>query len=189
MPEFSVGRNVKKGTIYLVPVGKVEQDLLGHLSPQIEQIFPFPVKVGESLLYPDYAYNKGRGQYKSDLILRRLQKLDLQGAEKILGVVDLDLYTPGLNFVFGQATIGGKVALIALPRLKPEFYGPSKDEKLYYSRAAKEAVHELGHTFGLGHCEKRECVMHFSNTLGDTDYKGKKFCKDCLNKLPFKETE
>jgi len=121
--------------------------------------------------------------------LTKLQKVDREQAEKTLGVVDLDLYTPGLNFIFGQASMGGKVALIALPRLRQEFYRLPKDKKLYYSRAIKEAVHELGHTFGLGHCKKRECVMHFSNSLADTDYKGKEFCDDCLNKLSFEESK
>jgi len=176
-------------TVYLVPVGKVEQDLLTYLSNQIEKIFPFSVKIGKALPDPDYAYNRRRDQYKSDLILRRLQKLNLEGAEKTIGVVDLDLYTPGLNFVFGLASMGGKAALIALPRLRQQFYGLPKDEKLYYSRAVKEAVHELGHTFGLGHCKERGCVMHFSNSLADTDYKEKEFCEDCLDKLPFRESK
>ena len=189
MPGSSAGRKAEMRPIYLIPVGKIEQDLLAHLSSLIEEIFPFSVKVDEALPHPDYAYNQRRGQHKSDLILGRLQKLDLEEAEKILGAVDLDLYTPGLNFVFGQASIGGRVALIALPRLRQEFYGLPEDEKLYYSRALKEAVHELGHTFGLGHCKKRECVMYFSNSLADTDYKGKEFCEDCLNKLFFKESE
>jgi archaemetzincin len=173
--------------IYLIAVGKIEQGLLAHLSSQIEETFPFSVKIGKALPHPDYAYSESRGQYKSDLILGGLQKLDLPGQEKILGVVNLDLYTPGLNFVFGQASIGGKASLIALPRLRQEFYGLPKDERLYYSRAVKEAMHELGHTFGLGHCEKTECVMHFSNSLADTDHKGKEFCEYCLNKLSFKE--
>ena len=172
-------------TICLVPVGRIEQRLLTYISYQIEKIFPFSVKMDEALLHPGYAYNERRDQYKSDLILTRLQKVDREEAEKILGVVDLDLYTPGLNFVFGQASMGGKVALIALPRLRQEFYQLAKDKKLYYSRAIKEAVHELGHTFGLDHCKKRECVMHFSNSLADTDYKGKEFCDDCLNKVSF----
>ncbi len=173
----------------MVPVGKVEQDLLAYLSSQIEQIFPFQVKVGKALPHPGYAYNEKRAQYKSDSILRELQSLDLREAEKILGVVDLDLYTPRLNFVFGQALMGNNAALIALPRLRQEFYGLPEDKNLYYSRAVKEAVHELGHTFGLGHCKNTRCVMHFSNCLADTDHKGKEFCENCLDKLLFNESK
>jgi archaemetzincin len=48
----------------------------------------------------------------------------------------------------------------------------------------KEAVHELGHTYGLSHCRDIHCVMCFSNTLGDTDRKGVRFCAACEPKLP-----
>ena len=171
-------------TIYLIPIGEVEKGLLDYLSGQIEKIIPYSVKMGESISKPDYAYNRERDQYKSDLILRNLQKLNLPG-DKILGIVDLDLYTSGLNFIFGQAVVGGKVALIALPRLRQEFYGLTEDKRLYYTRVLKEAIHELGHTFGLTHCKDIRCVMHFSNSLANTDYKREKFCKKCLKKLPF----
>jgi len=40
-------------------------------------------------------------------------------------------------------------------------------------------VHELGHTYGLGHCPDTHCVMHFSNSLRDTDIKSATFCPAC----------
>jgi len=170
-------------------VGKTEQDSLVYLSRQIEEAFPFRAKISSAFPDPDYAHDRSRGQYRSDLILAELQKLRLGGAEKILGVVDLDLYTPGLKFIFGQASMGGRVALVALPQLRQDFYGLPKDQELYYSRVVKETVHELGHTFGLGHCKRRECVMHFSNSLADTDYKRKRLCEDCTNNLKRNDEE
>jgi archaemetzincin len=76
-----------------------------------------------------------------------------------------------------------KRAVIALPRLREEFYGKSADEALFTARAEKEAIHELGHTYGLGHCEDRSCVMSFSNTLADTDYKRSQFCAQCIAQI------
>src|SRR2546425_797545 len=45
-----------------------------------------------------------------------LQRLPTAGAQRVLGVVDLDLFVPDLNFVFGLAA--GDRAVIALPRLR-----------------------------------------------------------------------
>ncbi|MEA1964788.1 MAG: archaemetzincin family Zn-dependent metalloprotease [Candidatus Aerophobetes bacterium] len=162
----------------------VDKDLLDYLASQTAQIFSCSVETGKPLPKPEYAYNKRRNQYCADLILKNLKGENLEKKDKILGVVNLDLYTPGLNFVFGEASLNGKVALIALPRLRQEFYGLPCDKELYYERAIKEAVHELGHAFGLNHCKNTGCVMHFSNSLYDTDRKGKEFCKDCREKLP-----
>jgi archaemetzincin len=101
----------------------------------------------------------------------------------ILGICDFDAYSSGLNFVFGQASLSGGVAVIYLPRLRQEFYGLGADTSIFIERVLKEATHELGHALGLNHCPKRSCVMYFSNSLIDTDRKGKDFCNMCSNKL------
>ncbi|MBM4401501.1 MAG: hypothetical protein FJ045_06085, partial [Crenarchaeota archaeon] len=93
------------------------------------------------------------------------------------------LYASGLNFIFGQADTITGVALISLYRLRQEFYGLPSNEALFVDRATKETIHELGHTFGLGHCQNSRCVMHFSNSLADTDWKGVAFCSQCRPKL------
>jgi len=95
----------------------------------------------------------------------------------------VDLFAPGLNFVFGQAAVGGRICVVSLARLRPSFYGEEDDEDLLRLRAIKESVHELGHTFGLEHCPHRECVMHFSNCLEDTDIKGVFPCPSCRRVL------
>lgn len=101
----------------------------------------------------------------------------------VLALTTLDLYVPYLNFVFGEAHCPGKVALISLFRLNPEFYGQSADKQLFYERAVKEAVHEVGHTLGLGHCHHSLCVMFFSNSIMDTDLKRVEFCEKCKNEV------
>jgi len=104
-------------------------------------------------------------------------------AGKVLGVTAADLYVPHLNFVFGEAYCPGKVAVISINRLRPEFYNEPPDIRLLLSRMSKEAVHELGHTFGLNHCSNSKCVMYFSNSIVDTDAKGSVFCDRCLQNL------
>jgi len=94
----------------------------------------------------------------------------------VLGVADLDLFAPGLNFIFGQAQVNGLATVMALPRLRPAFYGEAPDWDRFVQRSRKEAVHELGHTYGLAHCPIPTCVMHFLNTLAVTDRKSDRFC-------------
>ena len=108
--------------------------------------------------------------------------MDVKG-EKVLGVTGEDLFEQGLNFVFGEASPAQGIAVISLCRLRQEFNGEFPDPELLINRAVKEAVHELGHTFGLGHCSNMYCVMHFSNCLADTDIKNSTFCSKCHPKL------
>ena len=166
------------GKIYLVPIGAVDEEVLSVVGEGLAMALGREWEVADPLPHPAYAYHQRRQQYLSDAILNQLRQITLP-AERLLGLVDLDLYTSGLNFVFGQASMGGREALIALPRLRQSFYSLPDDKALFHERAVKEAVHELGHTYGLAHCPDATCVMHFSNSLPDTDFKGKAFCPVC----------
>jgi archaemetzincin len=138
----------------------------------------------DATMPPTYLYDRHRKQWISDRILDwLLQNNNPDDNTKVLAICDFDAYSDELNFVFGEAHFGGRVAAIYLPRLKEEFYVRKSDtNKLFKQRVIKEAVHELGHVFGLTHCEKSKCVMHFSNSLQDTDFKNHKFCDRC-NKI------
>jgi archaemetzincin len=100
-----------------------------------------------------------------------------------LGVTEADLYVPNLNYVFGLANPSIRAGVISLNRLKPEGLDGEVDTTLYIDRAVKEAVHESGHLFGLPHDKNPRCVMFFSNSLADTDRKGRWFCPSCQTGL------
>jgi archaemetzincin len=125
-------------------------------------------------------FDKQRKQWKSNDILQwLLDKYKPSKSSKMLALCDFDAYSGRLNFVFGEAHVDGSVSAVYLPRLRQEFYGLKPDEALFYQRIVKEAVHELGHAFGLSHCQNIKCVMHFSNSLPDTDIKTSHFCNVC----------
>ncbi len=135
------------------------------------------------------SFNEQRNQLNSDQLLHWLARTIMNNTKSydprkiILSICNFDAYSSGLNFVFGQASLAGGVAVIYLPRLRQEFYGLGVDTSIFIERVLKEATHEVGHTFDLQHCPKRSCVMYFSNSLVDTDYKAKDFCNICRNKL------
>ncbi|MBS7658817.1 MAG: archaemetzincin family Zn-dependent metalloprotease [Candidatus Bathyarchaeia archaeon] len=172
-----------KLVIGLTPIGNIDRNILIKLSEKIKLKFNAEVKIKSSIEPPEDAYNPFRKQYYSTKILYHLlDALSSTEIDKILGVTDVDLYVPRLNFVFGEALCPGKVALISLFRLNPNLYSEKNGDKLL-ERTIKEAVHELGHTFGLMHCENSTCVMFFSNSLFDTDKKTENFCVKCKEKL------
>ncbi|MEW5807111.1 MAG: archaemetzincin [Acidobacteriota bacterium] len=169
--------------IYLIPVGKASSTSIEKLIEPLKEKFGFAVEIGKGIDNIQFAYSKKRNQFHSSLILDELKKYFPKDAAQILGIADVDLYVPSLNFVFGEAYSDSSVAIISLIRLREEFYGMMPSRTVFEKRMIKEAVHELGHCFKLGHCQNPACVMHFSNSLHDTDIKSPNFCSSCEEKL------
>ena len=169
--------------IGILPIGHLDEAILLTIREGLMRVFRDAIclVVNEKLSLREDAFDKKRRQYKSPEILSEVQgyAVRMKGLDRVLGVMDADIFVHELNFVFGQATCPGKAALISLHRLRPKFYGESPKMELFLERALKEAVHELGHTLGLTHCSRSFCVMYFSNSISDTDVKQSLFCNDC----------
>ena len=164
----------------ILPIGDVDREVLEMLKRKLA-FLPFKITILDKVAVPKEEYNRDRGQFRADPFLDLVEE---HPGDRVLGVTEVDLYSKGrnnrnLNFVFGQAQILGKAAVISLYQLRGE-------REVYHQRALKEAVHELGHTMGLRHCADKTCVMHFSDSLADTDLKEAAFCETCLGKLKSK---
>lgn len=175
---LSMGRKILLRTL-----AEIDSQILETIRPALEKAFACPVEIKAQIEDISFAYDPTRKQYMAPALLGVLLEDKMEAGSNSLDVVDVDLYSPGLNLVFGQADTEVGVAIVSLYRLRQERYGLPPDEQLFKDRAVKEAVHELGHTYSLSHCPNPHCVMHFSNSLADTDIKGATFYSKCQKKL------
>lgn len=166
-------------SIYIRAIGDVDAVILKNLEIGLWQAFGFDLHYLPKLAEPDFAFDRTRVQYSSPLIMKELIKNIPHDAVRVLGVTEKDLFIPMLSFVFGHAQVNGPLALISLARLHQEFYHLPMNDNLFFSRMIKEALHELGHTFGLLHCTDSLCAMSLSNGILQVDHKEEDFCHDC----------
>jgi predicted Zn-dependent protease len=116
-------------------------------------------------------------QLNADDMLAEVTRIRRESlADIALGLTESDLYHRDLNFVFGLASFATKSCIVSWHRLK-------HPEEKFFERLVKECLHELGHVFGLAHCQNRQCVMSFSNSLAEVDMKHASYCANCTKEL------
>lgn len=167
-------------SVCLVSVGPVDEDVLGIVARRVQEVFSLSVVRGPVFPEPRHAFDARRQQYSSVTIMRELVTLRPPGSSRLLAVTEKDLFIPMLSFIYGQAQLGGHVAMISLARLRQEFYHMPGSARVTVSRAVKECFHELGHTFGLVHCLDTQCPMALSTNIVQLDQKTADFCHACL---------
>jgi len=165
--------------LHLLPIGNVDDGLLQELRPAMAETFRVSCQILPVRLDPEFAFHGERQQYHSSEILHRMQSFLTADSWRMLGVVAVDLYIPILTFVFGEAQMGGPCAVVSAHRLRQEFYGLPADPQLYRQRVIKEAVHELGHTLSLTHCDDYSCAMAPSHAVEWIDIKESTLCTGC----------
>ncbi|MEI6667839.1 MAG: peptidase M54 [Acidobacteriota bacterium] len=151
--------------------------LLDTVGGAIRMAFHVTVRIERRPDRPTQAFDPKRGQHSSTQILKWLVARAPAGT-RTLAVTDVDLFIPVLTFVYGEAQLGGAAAVVSTARLALGA-GPDVAGALFDSRVIKESLHELGHTFGLLHCDTRDCVMARSVNLVEVDAKRATLCADC----------
>ena len=168
-------------TLQLVPVYLgAHRELLPRLTADLAAAFSLTVEEHPPGFDPELAFDGSRGQYNSRLLLAQLLRDLRPGCDRVIGVCGVDLFIPVLTFVFGEAQLDGRAAIVSCHRLQNELYGLPVDRGRLAARLAKEAVHELGHTYGLVHCHDGRCVMASSTYVEQIDLKAARFCDRCL---------
>ena len=165
--------------LHLVEIGPLGEDLLGDLQQDLASDLHRRCEILPLRLDPEFAFHAERQQYHSTELLDRVQALAGLQTWRLLGVTSADLYIPILTFVFGEAQLEGRCAVVSTHRLRQEFYGLPADKRLLQERLRKEAAHELGHTLRLRHCADFRCAMAPSHSVEWLDLKGFSFCPTC----------
>jgi len=171
-------------SILIVPIRPVDHAQLTALIPPLSETFGVPAAIEEAkYLDPSFAFDSYRNQFNSTSIIAALLERFPAYPGKILGITTVDLFVPVLTYVFGEAQLDGTAAVLSSYRLREDLYGLDPNPAVERDRLLKEAVHELGHTFGLIHCHAPECVMHSSTSAEEVDVKGESFCSSCRKLL------
>jgi len=160
--------------------------LLPDLGRSLEYVFGIAVERHPPGFDPEVAFDASRGQYNSRVLLGQLLDEAPAKAERVLGVTAVDLFIPVLTHVFGEAQLDGRAALVSTHRLDTTLYGLPENRPLLAERLCKEAIHELGHTCSLFHCEDSLCVMSSSTYVEEIDLKSDRFCAHCERSVGLK---
>ena len=155
--------------------------LLDRLTAVLARRLGVSCRVQDAVLDIASVEDAVRGQYYSSGILASMQAP--AAGHVVLAVTAADLYVPVLTFVFGEAQLRGPRAIVSTHRLHEEFYGQPGDESKLNARLAKEALHEIGHTQGLRHCDNWRCAMASSHAVERLDLKEAQYCRRCMDLL------
>jgi archaemetzincin len=188
----------KRKKIYLQPLGQFpngQVPLVESLGEYAGAYFAMEVKVLAPLALDDKnittrinQYTKKRQILTGD-VLTILQRNLPSDAFCVLAITMEDLYPePSWNFVFGQASLRGRVGVYSFARYDPFFYGRKRGkdyEKILLQRSCRVLTHETAHMFGLQHCIYFKCVLNGSNHLKESDSRPLHLCPICLRKLQY----
>jgi archaemetzincin len=169
----------RKRRIGILPLGDIPEItaksvagyILGHLRLRVDILPP--------LAPPSFALDERRLQYDAGSILKSMECDEHDAYDKLIGVVDVDLFVPILTYVFGEAKQAGRCGLVSIYRLKKNLDGSPAKPSVQLDRTAKVALHELGHLFDLHHCMEEKCLMHFSGGMEDLDRAPLYYCRYC----------
>ena len=165
--------------INLAPLNFADAKLLDKLSKALNHIFGAEILTYALDIRIDDFRSEERSQYFSTKIIAEAAKQTGSVDGKVLMLIEHDLYVPIFTFIFGEAQLNGKLSIVSLCRLHEEFYSGNTNEELFFTRLIKESLHELGHNFGLKHCQDWDCVMHSSAGIEEVDIKGEFYCDTC----------
>ncbi len=134
------------------------------------------IEIKKTIALPQSAWYPPRNRYRADSLIDFLKKRTANGHTTI-GLTNKDISTTKGNAkdwgVMGLGYCPGNACIASTFRLSKK----ETNVQLF-----KVAIHELGHTFGLPHCDVKSCFMRDAEG-GNPTNEEKEFCKKCKSYL------
>ena len=160
-------------------MGWTPQTAIRVIAANIQTMLEVPVEMLAAIVIPEEAFQPNRCQYDAGLVLKYIAEFSFPHHSRILAITDVDLCNPIVTYVFGEAELGLRLAIVSDFRLKSGEDETPVSEGIYYERLAKVALHEIAHTLSLYHCETPKCLMQLSPRLSHLDELDIFFCERC----------
>jgi predicted Zn-dependent protease len=168
--------------ILLIPLGKVLVDVLEEIAVALRKVYQVHVRIGRSEEPETAAYSDERRQFNAEKLLPVAAGRKRENLLAVLGIVDADMFAGEKTFVFGVHTVERASAVLALARLREEFYKKNPKRELFLRRAVTEAIFQIGQALGV-ECNQKKCVLQATTSLWRLDEKNQVFCPECQTKI------
>ncbi len=175
--------------VAIQPLGPVKQEDIARVEAGIRASYAVDVEVLPVKPLPKAAYYPPRDRYKAVEITDVLALETPARFAKVVALTVRDISATtdeGKDWgILGLGQLGGRACVVSTFRLRTG----KPAAAVFAARLVKVVNHELGHTFGLGHCPAAGCLMQNARgKIATVDGESGKTCPDCSVRLPLKKS-